>query len=301
MKQTQSDKNLNSTSGKSANPFPDPPPQAGDNRHQASDLKNSNTDQAPNEDPKTIPGSSHQQTKGIAALFEKEEIKHLFRSYLVAMFIIEGFIFFVSFLSQIGPETVPFPWKPYFFAAFTVPVTITFLLGIIVLSFDRYIFGQQNLSNELNNLFQSAAETRSRIHKLHASLYVLRQFPFLLGLLTLLVLSVVSYKLNDILAVVGRVGERTAHYLFIGLAVALVVAVVVGLIWMFLSYNLRKKTLEYQFQYKKDVIDKTGLILIGEDRVMNQEGRILSFNNIQELTGKSRPEKDPKTMIIDQS
>ncbi len=242
------------------------------------------------------------KTKGVAALFDKEELKSLFRSYLVTMFVIEAFIFFVSFLSQLGPETVPFPWKSYFFVAFTTPVTITFLLGIIILSFDRYIFGHKSSGDEFKNFFQAASETRSRIHKLHATLYVLRQFPFLLGLLTLLALSVVAYKLNDILAVVGHVGERTAHYLFIGLAVVLAVAFVIGLIWMFLSYNLRKKTLEYEFQYKKDVIDKTGLILIGDGRVMNRDGRVLSFNNIHELTGRSSPDDEAsKPMIIDQS
>ncbi len=251
--------------------------------------------------PDAGPEPTRSQAQGMAALFKKDELKGLFLRYLGAMFVLEAFIFFVSFLSQLGPENTPFPWKSYFFAAFTIPLTITFLLGIIVVSFDRYIFGHQNLGAEFSNFFKSASETRSRIHKLHASLYVIRQFPFLLGLLTLLALSVVAYKLNDILAVVGHVGEKTAYYLFIALAVALAVAVVVGLIWMFLSYNLRKKTLEYQFQYKKDVIDKTGLILIGEDRVMNRDGRVLSFNNIQELTGRSGSDEEPKPMIIDQS
>ena len=245
--------------------------------------------------------SSRPQPKGIAALFEKEELKGLFRTYLITICVIEGFIFFVSFLSQMGPETVPFPWKSYFFAAFIIPLTITFLLGIIVISFDRYIFGHQPLANEIGDLFQSAAETRSRIHKFHAFLYVLRQVPFLLGLLSLVALSGIAYKLDDILTVIGHVGGRTAHYLFIGLAVVFAVAVVIGLIWMFLSYSLRKKTLEFQYQYKKDVVDKTGLVIIGEDRVMDQKGRILSFGQAQELTHKPQPDEDDEILIIDQT
>ena len=245
--------------------------------------------------------SNRKQPKGIAALFEKEELKGLFRTYLITICVIEGFIFFVSFLSQMGPETVPFPWKSYFFAAFIIPLTITFLLGIIVISFDRYIFGHQPLVDEIGNLFQTATETRSRIHKFHAFLYVIRQIPFLLGLLSLVVLSGIVYKLDDILTVVGHVGERTAHYLFIALAVVFTVAVVIGLIWMFLSYSLRKKTLEYQYQYKKEVIDKTGLVILGEDRVMNREGRIISFGQIQEIVHKPKPDDDDKTLIIDQS
>ena len=245
--------------------------------------------------------SSRPQPKGIAALFEKEEIKALFGTYLVTICVIEGFIFFVSFLGQMGPETVPFPWKSYFFAAFIIPLAITFLLGIIVISFDRYIFGHQEISSEISNIFKTASETRSRIHKFHAFLYVIRQIPFLFGLLSLVALSGIAYKLDDILAVIGHVGGRTAHYLFIGLAVVFAVAVVIGLIWMFLSYNLRKKNLEYQYQYKKDVIDKTGLVIIGEDRVMDREGRVLSFGQVQELIHKPRPDDDDKTLVIDQS
>ncbi len=302
MEQTQSDKHT-SFAAESEASISDPTATESNNvQEKASDSTpepdNTNT---PPQDDKETQSSGRQQAKGVAALFEKEELKDILRCYLGTIFVIEGFIFFVSFLSQIGPESVPFPWKSYFFAAFIIPLTITFLLGIIILSFDRYIFGHQNISDEVSNIFQAASETRSRIQKFHASLFVIRQFPFLLGLLSLLVLSVTAYKLNDILVVVGHVGERTAHYLFIGLAVLLAIAVVIGLIWMFLSYNLRKKTLEYEFQYKKEVIEKTGLILIGADRVMNSDGRVLSFNNLRELTGKQSPDKDVDTVIIDQS
>lgn len=303
MEQTQFDKHTSSTAENSEATTSDPAaPESNNVRKNTSDsaTETDDTNLPPHDDQKTQ-NSSRPQTKGVAALFEKEELKDLLRSYLVAIFVIEGFIFFVSFLSQIGPESAPFPWKSYFFAAFTIPLTITFLLGIIILSFDRYIFGHQGISKEISDIFQAASDTRSRLQKFHASLYVIRQFPFLLGLLSLLVLSVTAYKLNDILAVVGHVGERSAHYLFIGLAVLLAVSVVIGLIWMFLSYNLRRKTLEYEFQYKKEVIEKTGLVLIGSDRVMNQDGRILSFNNLKELTDKQTPDKDVKTLTIDHS
>jgi hypothetical protein len=304
MMQTQSDEHTDSTMENSETSVSDPTAPEPIDDHKQTSAAESEPENMDSSDPNNVKknrSSGRPQAKGVAALFEKEELKDLLRSYLVAIFVIEGFIFFVSFLGQIGPEAAPFPWKSYFFAAFTIPLTITFLLGIIILSFDRYIFGHQNISDEINDIFQAASETRSRIQKFHASLYVIRQFPFLLGLLSLLVLSVIAYKLNDILVVVGHVGERTAHYLFIVLAVLLAIAVVVGLIWMFLSYNLRKKTLEYEFQYKKEVIEKTGLVLIGADRVMNQDGRVLSFNNLRELTGRPRSDEEPKPMIIDQS
>ena len=306
MEHTPFNKQAGSTTANNEAATADPAaPETGDVReNRANSTTATEAANSPPPDDRATRNSSRPQAKGVAALFEKEELKDLLRSYLVAIFVIEGFIFFVSFLSQIGPEAVAFPWKSYFFAAFTIPLTITFLLGIIILSFDRYIFGHQGISAEISDIFQAASETRSRIQKFHASLYVIRQFPFLLGLLSLLVLSVTAYKLNDILVVVGHVGERTAHYLFIGLAVLLAVSVVIGLIWMFLSYNLRKKTLEYEFQYKKEVVEKTGLVLLGPDRVMNKDGRILSFNGLRELTNNKPPGRNDDTdatIVLDQS
>ncbi|MEA1922581.1 MAG: hypothetical protein U9N63_07985 [Pseudomonadota bacterium] len=278
-----------------------PPNNAADPDHNSVHPDQTKTSEKSSPQKKRAQTSNRPQAKGIASLFEKEEIKELFRTYLITICVIEGFIFFVSFLSQIGPETVPFPWKSYFFAAFIIPLTITFLLGIIVLSFDRYIFGHQGIVDEINTLYQGAAETRSRIHKFHAFLYVIRQVPFLFGLITLVALSGIAYKLDDILAVIGDVGGRTAHYLFIGLAVVFGVAVIIGLIWMLLSYNLRKKTLEYQYQYKKDVIDKTGLVILGEDRVMDGDGRILSFGQLQGIAHKPKTDddNDGETLIIE--
>nr|WP_320049736.1 hypothetical protein [uncultured Desulfuromonas sp.] len=222
--------------------------------------------------------------KGIAALFAREELKDLFIKYLILIGVIEGFIFFVSFLSQLGPENVPFPWKSYFFAAFIVPLTITFLLGVIVLGFDRYLYGHQpSGASAETSIGLSPSEQQSRIHKFHAFIYVIRQIPFLMGLLLLVVLSGVVYKLDGILAVIGHVGERTAHYLFIGLAVVLGVGAVLGLVWMFMSYNLRKKSMEYQYRYKKDVVEKTGLIILDDDRVMDRDGKMLSGSQVPQI------------------
>ena len=248
------------------------------------------------------PGKRRHQPRGLASLFEKRELKDLFQTYLITLCVIEGFIFFVSFLSQLGPEAAPFPWKACFFAAFTVPLAITFLLGVIVISFDRYIFGHHELTGEASEFMQAAAETQSKIQKLHAFLYVIRQAPFLLGLLALVALSGIAYKLDAILAIIGHVGERTAHYLFIGLAMLVAVGVVGGLIWLFLNYNLRKKAMEFEYQYKKDVVEKTGLVFIGNDRVMDNQGRLLSLNQMRQLSLPSESgdsDDDDPTVIIE--
>ncbi|MBN2645694.1 MAG: hypothetical protein JXR59_09510 [Desulfuromonadaceae bacterium] len=238
--------------------------------------------------------------KGIAALFEREELKDLFIKYLILIGVIEGFIFFVSFLSQLGPENVPFPWKSFFFAAFIVPLTITFLLGVIVLGFDRYLYGHTPADHS-GHTGLSAVEQQSRIHKFHAVMYVIRQIPFLMGLLLLVVLSAVVYKLDVILAIIGHVGEQTAHYLSIALAVILGAGLIMGLVWMFMSYNLRKKSMEYQYQYKKDVVERTGLILLDDDRVMDQKGNLLTRDQVAQIphTPQNNKDEDDEVILIE--
>ena len=236
--------------------------------------------------------------KGMAALFEREELKDLFIKYLILIAIIEGFIFFVSFISQLGPENIPFPWKSFFFAAFIVPLTITFLLGVIVLGFDRYLYGHPTATTS-SSLGLSPTEQQGRIHKFHAFVYVIRQIPFLLGLLLLVVLSGVAYKLDVILAVIGHVGVETAHYALIILAVVLGVALVLGLVWMFMSYNLRKKGMEYQYQYKKDVIDRTGLIILDNDRVMDKQGQLLTNYKIAQITDDKDDDNSEPAILIE--
>lgn len=241
--------------------------------------------------------STAAQRRGIAAMFEKEELKDLFIKYLILIGVIEGFIFFVSFLSQLGPENTPFPWKSYFFAAFIIPLTITFLLGVIVLGFDRYLYGHQPSSSD-GSLGLSPSEHQGRVQRFHAFIYVIRQMPFLMGLLMLVVLSGVVYKLDGILAVIGHVGEQTAYYLLISLAVLLAVSVVVGLVWMFMSYNLRKKSMEYHYKYKKDVVDKTGLIILEDNRVMDQQGNMLTHDQVAQIEQCTDEDDDNNDAIL---
>ncbi len=238
--------------------------------------------------------------KGIATLFEREELKDLFIKYLILIGVIEGFIFFVSFISQLGPENVPFPWKSFFFAAFIVPLSITFLLGIIILGFDRYLYGHHPDSDKDDDSHQlSATEQHSRIQKFHAVIYVIRQIPFLLGLLLLVVLAAVGYKLDTIMAVIGHIGEETIFYVSVALAVVLGSALVLGIVWMFMSYNLRKKSMEYQYQYKKNVVEKTGMIILDDNRIMDNTGKLLADNRQRQLPQQSTSSEDDDTILID--
>ena len=96
--------------------------------------------------------------KGIASLFDKEELKKFFKNYLILIAIAETFVFFVSFVSQLGPDNTPFPWESYFFAAFIIPIAITFLLGVCIMGFNTYLFGEESEEGELTYAFDGDDE-----------------------------------------------------------------------------------------------------------------------------------------------
>lgn len=210
--------------------------------------------------------------RGVAGLFAPNEIKDLFLKYLILVGVLELFIFFVSFVSQLGPENQPFPWKSFFFAAFVTPLALTFLLGVVVAGFDHYLEGH-NPPRRGTPVPGSDPQKRSKLDRLNSFLFVIRQVPFLLGLLLLIALAGIVYKLDAILLFLGHAGETTAQYLLIAGAVLLAVSTVVGLLWMILNYRLRRQTMDYQYQYRKDVVERMGLVILDDETVMDRHGQ----------------------------
>jgi hypothetical protein len=84
----------------------------------------------------------------------------------------------------------------------------------------------------------------------------------------------------------------------IALAVVLGAALILGTIWMFMSYNLRKKNMEYQYQYKKDVVEQTGMIILDDERIMDNKGKLLTGNRQRQLSHQSSADDDD-TILID--
>lgn len=224
---------------------------------------------------------SKKNNRNVVALFNNHELKGLFKSYLILMGVVEILIFFVSFTTQIGPDPKPFPWKTYFFAAFIVPVVITFLLGLFVMAFNKVLYGGNDTDSSM--VFVNDAAQKGYIYKFQVFLYSIRQVPFLLGLLLLGVCAGVIYKIDTILFFIGRAGEKTAQYVLLTLAIVLAVAVVFAMVWMFLNYNLRKKTLEYQYKYKSEVVEKTGLIIMDDNTVVDEKGQTVDKNSTRLL------------------
>lgn len=240
---------------------------------------------------------SEEKLKGIANLFDKAELKSFILNYLIILVVVEGLIFFVSFIVHLSASEAGFPWRPYIFASFIAPVAITFMFGVVVLFFNKYLYEYSHTPDHNKDMVGFGGDL-SAPSKLQMALHFTRQVPFLLGLLLLVLASGIIYKIDDILVFIGHAGERAAFYLLIALGVLLAVAAVFGMVWMYLSYRLRREKLNYQYQYRKDVAERLGLVILDDNSVFDREGKAISLDSsTKAITSGSKPDENSITLI----
>jgi hypothetical protein len=148
------------------------------------------------------------------------------------------------------PVDVPFPWKAYFLVSFSAPVAVTFLVGIVVVAFNSFLYGQKGGPVFKEN---AADGTSGKLVKVANFCF---QLPFLLTLLLLGIFIGVVYNIGAIMEYLARFGEAAAKVALIGLGCVLVAGTIFGVVRMVLNYKLRKKNMEYD--YKREVMERLG-------------------------------------------
>jgi len=214
---------------------------------------------------------------GIAALFDDSERKDLFRKYICFLCWVELGILLTCWLYQIGDSGRDggpvFSWRLYFLVAFLAPIAITFLVGTVVVGFNKY-FAEPESSGE--HRFESETAENGgagRIQQLSRMVALIQKLPFLALLLLLGVGAAFFYNLGSIIAIVGTIGEKSVKILLTSLVVVLSLASIFALILIILSYRLRKAEMEYQ--YKARLAEKFGLVILEDNTVLNSSGRLL--------------------------
>lgn len=214
--------------------------------------------------------------RGIAALFDATERKDLFRKYLYFLGWVELIILLTCWLYQIGDSGREggntFPWRLYFIVAFLAPIAITFLLGTIVVGFNKY-FGEAEPLGAIPSESLEGEEGKGRIQQLNRMVTWIQRLPFL-GSLLLLGLAVgFFYKLDAIVTIIGNIGQKSVNILLVSGGIILLLVSVFALILIVLNYRLRKKAMEYQ--YKSQVAERFGLVILEDNTVLNSSGKLL--------------------------
>ncbi len=225
--------------------------------------------------------SKEKSVSGVAGLYSRDELKKFLSNYLLMMAVVEGFIFFVCWIGYLSGGQTLFPWKAYVVSSFITPVAITFLLGVIVFGFNKYVFARE-VTMAAADPEHAAARQPNRFEEIMLSL---RQVPFLVALLLLVLAGGIIYKLDAIVGYVTSAGVQAANYLFMLLAVVLGVSALVILVWMVLSYRLRCRRLDLLHRYRMEVMEKTGMVMLEDETLIDREGQVVDCSNGQRTLG----------------
>ena len=222
---------------------------------------------------------------GIASLLESTEIKDYFNTFLVLIGGVEFVIFVAHFIGAVGPNKEPFPWKQYFFISFIAPVVLIFVIGLIVIGFNYYIYGKQEspLFHEKSPLVGTKMKRFG--HSFNFLLSVMQQVPILVAMIILGLGSVVLYKFDVVLQVLGQVGEKTAFYLLIILCACVGGGLIYLLFCLYWKFKLHRYEIQQQWEYRKKVIETSGLIILDNNTVVNGDGKLIAHDGIIENSG----------------
>jgi hypothetical protein len=228
-------------------------------------------------------GNGFKKMTGIAGILQKTEIKEYFDTLFILVGGIEFVIFIAHFIGSIGAEKGPFPWKQYFFVSFMAPVVLMFIIGLIVVGFNYYLYGSQQAAFDLEESPFVGTKIKRFGHSFKFLFSIIQQVPVLAGLFILGIGSVVLFKLDVILKVLGHIGEKTAFYLFILLCVLVSGGLIFLIFWLYWQFKLQKFNIQREWEYKQRVIETSGLIILDNNTVFNQKGEVISYDKAMEV------------------
>ncbi len=218
---------------------------------------------------------------GVASLFDKEQLRTSFVNYLYIIVGLELIIFVVMLVASVGLAKEPFPWKSYLFITFTVPVAITFLFGIFVLAFNYFFFGHRPDVNTETISKNKPENAKSYLLKTNSLIDSMRKLPIMLTLFIIIVGSLATYKLNDVLMVIINTSEQLVKYLFIAMGMLLLVGTLLALTWLIINYKLRKKHMDYQNKYRHAAMEHLGLLIIEDQTAIDHNNVVITPSHSQ--------------------
>ena len=220
---------------------------------------------------------------GIASLFEKEQLRTGFSNYIYIIIGLE-LIIFLAMLISAGLNKTPIPWKGYLFAAFTVPVAITLLVGLIIRAFNALFFDQSEMTMaaDQGDPTESNKNSTSHLPKTSALVDIIRRIPIMLTLFMMLIGSLAAYKLEDVVTFMVNASGHIVRLLFIAGGVLLLLGTVLAIVWLVSMYKLRKLHLTYLNNYRHAALEKLESPVIDEQMYLDADpARLVPFKRAE--------------------
>jgi hypothetical protein len=171
--------------------------------------------------------------------YDPLEKRYVFNSFLVVVGLVEVLILVFTLIWQMDEgifsdqvRVIPFPWKEYLLAAFTAPIALMFLFGLVMQGFERFGGEAAAAPAEGGKRGRMAGWGRGR---------------YLLGLAALMAFIVFLFQGRAVFALL------TAGIKGLGLAGSYLLIALLSLgalylsLRLFLRYRLQRQAMEYQY------------------------------------------------------
>lgn len=231
----------------------------------------------------------HPQLVGIAKYFSEAQIRDFFIRYVSLIIVVEIFLLLIMLCGSVAVYKQPFPTKLYLILALSLPLGMTFLLGIFVLAFNKFVFEKEEDSDKETS--ESRGGQATWFSKGDLLIHKIYKIPFIVKLfLTALIIPVI-FMMDDIIGYFAGIGAQAVRQLLM-VAMALIgVAAVIGVTWLVVNFRLKKKQMDYEYRYRKDIMDKLELMVLSDDTLVDRNGNVISI--------KAPDKTDEKAQIVD--
>jgi len=189
--------------------------------------------------------------------YDPLEKRYVFNSFLVVVGLVEILILiftliwksdFDAMCSTQVRAAVPFPWQAYLLAAFTAPIALLFLFGLIIQGFEM--------------LCKDVPETDP--HARGGWTAGLRRFRYLLGLLAFMAVLFLFLRGKAVFSLLSS----AIKFIGLGGAYGLVALLALALLYLplrlWLRYRLQKQAMEYQ--YLLTLAERHGVVIVDPKR-----------------------------------
>jgi hypothetical protein len=233
--------------------------------------------------------SRHPQLVGIAKYFSEAQIRDFFIRYVFLIIVVEIFLLLIMLCGSVAIYKQSFPTKMYLILALSLPLGITFLLGTFVIAFNKFMFDKADTSND--DADKAQGEQGAWFSKGDLLLNKIHKIPFIVKLFLTAVIVPVLFKLDDIIGYFTGIGAQAVRHLMM-VAIALIsAAAIIGITWMVVNFRLKKKQMDYEYRYRKDIMDKLELMVLNNDTLVDRNGNVISI--------KAQQKSEEKAQIVD--
>lgn len=225
---------------------------------------------------------------GIAKFFQESELKSLFLRYIQLIILVEIVILMIVLTGYLAGPSKAFPTKLYLFLAFGAPLAITFLLGAVIQAFGKFIYGDHGKADKEDDNSLMITPPRWIGHGLWRTFI---SAPYLVKMLLFLTAIIFLFKFDDLFGFIIKTGGQAFDSLVLmgGLIVGGVT--LLGLIWMLVVFRLKTKQMDYQHEYRKEILQRLELMILDDETVVDKSGNIVPIGGLKQV-GESDIELD---------